>query len=35
LLIKTLHSYDLPAVVALELSLASVEYSEWVLSSCA
>jgi periplasmic divalent cation tolerance protein len=33
-LIKALHSYDLPAVVALELSLASAEYCEWVLSSC-
>lgn len=34
-LIKSLHSYDLPAVVALELSLASAEFAEWVQSSCA
>ena len=33
-LLKEMHSYDLPAVVALEVVAASAEYADWVESEC-
>ena len=33
-LLKELHSYDLPAVVALDIAAASAEYADWVASEC-
>ncbi len=33
-LLKELHSYDLPAVVALDVAAASPEYADWVASEC-
>ncbi len=34
-LIRALHTYELPAVVALHVCEASAEYVDWVESSCA
>lgn len=33
-LLKERHSYDLPAVVALDVAVASDEYADWVESEC-
>lgn len=33
-LLKELHSYDLPAIVALDIAAASPEYADWVEGEC-
>ena len=33
-LVRELHSYDLPAIVALDAAAASADYANWVESEC-